>query len=173
MQQHRADVRLEVHARQVEGEGPDTLGGRGTDSRQRAERDGIAGKLTAMFAHHDLGSRFECQCAAVITHTLPRGQHIGRIGSSQSLDTREALDPLLPTRQDTGHLGLLKHDLRQPDRIGIARTAPRKVAIQAGPLRLDRGTERFHIEHDALLHSTGRSAPRDRHIDEQPSPQGT
>ena len=137
MQKHRTDVGLEVHTGQVEREGPDTLRRRGTYARQRNELLRFAGKRAVIALHDFLRRPLERQRAAVVSHTLPRLEHIGGGGIGQRLDTRKALEPRRHARLDACHLGLLKHDLREPDMIGVARAAPWKVSVQPRTLGAD------------------------------------
>ena len=58
----------------------------------------------------------------------------------QRLDGRPAREPRLVARDHAGHLGLLEHDLRDEDRVGVAGAPPRQVAALARvPAQQQRG----------------------------------
>ena len=89
--------------------------------------------------------------AAVVTQSLPLVEHVRRIGGSKRADIGEAREPALPAPVDAAHLGLLEHDLADPNLVGIARPAPREVAVELAPLPADFlsifGKKRL-VEHD-------------------------
>lgn len=72
--------------------------------------------------------RVQVVCAAVIAKPLPFRKHCLFARFAQSIEGRESFDESYEIRRHRGHLGLLKHDLANPDRIRVCRPPPWKVS---------------------------------------------
>ncbi len=77
-----------------------------------------------MQRHHILSTMMQMACAAVITQTTPHSQYLILPRCGQVTDRGKALQKPGIVVQDGGDLGLLKHDFRQPDAVGVARVLP-------------------------------------------------
>ena len=71
---------------------------------------------------------------AVITQTAPQAQHLIQMGSRQRVDIGKSRQKTLVIAQHGDHLGLLQHDFRQPDAVGVARVLPRQIMAAVQPL---------------------------------------
>ena len=131
-----AHIRLEVHAVEVERKGADAGRGRGADAGKHAQLALVFGELSTRLDHR-LGRTVHRKRAAVVPQALPLVEHVRRIGGSESSDIGEACEPTLPAPVDPAHLGLLEHDLADPNLVGVARPAPRQVAVELAPLPAD------------------------------------
>ena len=77
---------------------------------------------------HDLLRRFlQVPGAAVIAKALPQLHEPLLIGCRQSVHRGEHLQKPGIISQHRRHSGLLKHDLRHPDAVGILRMPPREI----------------------------------------------
>ena len=136
-----ADVRLEVDARQVVGEGADAGRRGGADSRQGAQLGLVHRHHAAVVLAH-LASRVpERQRTAVVAKALPLREHVCRACRREGVHGREALEPGLPAAVDAGDLRLLQHRLRDPDGIGVARASPRQIAVELTPRKKHAGAK--------------------------------
>ena len=145
VQQHRAHVGLQIHARQVERERSNPLSRGGPYARQRRQLLDARGKRAVIRTHDLLGGGLEGERTAVVPHALPRGEHLGSSRLGQREHTREPVEPLCPTRLHTRHLRLLQHHLGQPNLVRVVGAPPRKVAIQTNPFRSNQRTEGVHV----------------------------
>ena len=64
---------------------------------------------------------------AVVAQALPEAQHLLFLGPGQVGGGRKRLEEALEVGDDRRDLGLLQHDLGEPDAIGVARALPRQV----------------------------------------------
>ena len=89
-------------------------------------------KLSAIFFDDKLGRLVEVSCPRIIAEPLPDLQDLIEIRCCKGFDRREPFEPTLIIRNDRIHLGLLEHDLRDPDFIGIFRPPPGEVTLRFG-----------------------------------------
>ncbi len=68
--------------------------------------------------------------AAVIPEAGPEAQHFFLRRSGERVNVREALQKSFVVRNRRRNTGLLQHDFRKPDVIGIFRPPPRQVALE-------------------------------------------
>src|SRR5207248_10127208 len=66
----------------------------------------------------------------VVAEPLPLADDLRRRCRGQRFDGRPALEPGLPARDDAVDLGLLRHHLRDEDRVWVAGLAPRQIASE-------------------------------------------
>ena len=69
--------------------------------------------------------------AAVITEAAPDPEQILFRCSGQTIDTRESFQEPLVVGHDGRHAGLLQHDFRDPDAVGVFGAPPREIALVA------------------------------------------
>jgi hypothetical protein len=82
--------------------------------------------------------------ARIIAEPGPHPQHVVERGSPERLDVGPARQKFLEIRPDGFDAGLLQHDFRQPDSIGIGRFACRRpprqlAAVAVVPFEQQRG----------------------------------
>src|SRR6266478_1744175 len=68
--------------------------------------------------------------ATVIPETRPEEQHFLLRRSGERVNVREALQKSFVVRNGGGDAGLLEHDFRKPDAVGIFRSPPRQVSLE-------------------------------------------
>ena len=134
MDEHGANVRLDIDSRKVAGERGDAGGRCRPDTRQLLQLLHRFGQAPAEALRAFLGRALECQGAAVIAEPLPFGKHIGRCGRSQRIRGREHAHPALPPPQHALDLRLLEHDLAHQHAVGVIDAAPRQIAVEPPPL---------------------------------------
>ncbi|EAU63217.1 conserved hypothetical protein [Stigmatella aurantiaca DW4/3-1] len=76
-----------------------------------------------------LGGAVEVARARVVAKAPPRGEHVIQGGRRQGPHRGKARQEPLPVGNDGGHLGLLQHDLAEPDGVGVARAAPGQIPL--------------------------------------------
>ena len=69
--------------------------------------------------------------ADVVAEGVPRPRDVGDVGCRQRLERGVAPEELVVLRDHAVHLGLLEHDLRDQDVIGVARPPPGQVPLVA------------------------------------------
>ena len=129
MQEDGAHVGLEVDAGQVIRKRSDAGGRRRAYAGQRHQVARLRRHVAARGAHDARGPP-QRKRPAVVAHSLPLLQDVGRVRRRKRVHAGKALAPALPAPVDAGHLGLLEHDLRYPYLVRIARSSPREVAVQ-------------------------------------------
>lgn len=132
MDEDRADVRLQIDVGLVEGEGADARRRRGADAGQGDQLFVPVRKRAAVALDNFDGSPVQGEGAPVVSHALPCREHVGVGGPGEGEDRGEASEPVVPARLDARDLGLLEHDLADPDEVGVARASPRQVAPVRG-----------------------------------------
>src|SRR5262245_42672920 len=63
----------------------------------------------------------------VVSQPAPQGEHLVEISRGERPHIREAREEAPVIRNDRRNLRLMKHDFREPDTVGIARSLPRQV----------------------------------------------
>ena len=111
----------------IKGDAADGAGGVRSDARQGLQRLGLRRETPGMAVDDDFGAAMQVAGAAVITQAFPELQHGIQRRGSQCLDRGHGGDEALVIWDDGIDLGLLQHDLRQPDAVGIAVAAPGSV----------------------------------------------
>ena len=145
-----AHVGLKVDAGKVMGEGSDARRRRGTDARQGEEVRIRARHLASPRGDH--ARRLpERERTPVVAHALPLLQHVGRVRRGKCIRGGEELHPALPAAIHTRDLGLLEHDLRDPDLVWVTGPAPREVAVELGAACEHKTPER--LERRVLSHA--------------------
>ena len=141
MQKDRAHIGLQIHARKIKRKRTDALRRCRANAGQSDQVTRLARKIPIPVLYNALCSPVKRQGAAIIAHPLPRIQDIGRDSLSERLNSRKAIEPRRHTRLHARHLCLLQHNLRKPNDVRIACTAPRKVAITQDPFRTNHRTK--------------------------------
>jgi methionine-rich copper-binding protein CopC len=103
----------------------------GADAWQCPKRRGVFRELSVRIpparGHLD-GEAMKVARASVVAETFPCFGHATRFGARHIGQGREFSEKLAVFRDDTRHLRLLKHELRDEDLVWAARPAPRQVA---------------------------------------------
>lgn len=81
-----------------------------------------------MPGHDFLRSLLHIANAGVVTEAFPEFVDAFGSGFGERLDGGQVLHPMFPVGDDGFDLGLLEHDFRNPDGVGIAGAAPWEVA---------------------------------------------
>ena len=130
--EHPVDITVDDGARSVVSRRADGRRGIVAHAAQRTHVVQRAGKHPSETLYDLTGGGPEVAGAAVIAQPLPEFQHLvlGRGGERRNVGKtlRETEVVLHPLR----HAGLLEDHFREPDPVGIARTAPRQVTTLAG-----------------------------------------
>ncbi|MEY2547020.1 MAG: hypothetical protein QOG48_2137 [Verrucomicrobiota bacterium] len=106
---------------------------------------------------HEFGGGVEIPGAAVVAEALPCVQDVVFARARKRGESRETCEPSIIVRQHGRHLRLLEHELRDENRVRIARAAPREIAPVFAIPDAKRGTKRrnidcrFEWDHDLLI----------------------
>ena len=114
------DVAVEDGFAAVEGEGGDGGGGAAADAAEGFEGSAAVGKRAAVFCDDLFGGFVQVAGAAVIAQALPEGEHLVFGGGGEGGDGGEGGEKARVVFGDGGDLGLLQHDFREPDAVGVA-----------------------------------------------------
>lgn len=126
--EHSEDVAVDGWRRVVEGDAADGAGGVGADAGQGEELDWI-GRDAAVEAAEDFGGgAVKVAGAGVIAEAFPELEHLVGLCARQGANGGESLHPAYPIRDDGLDSGLLEHDLRDPDGVGVPGFAPGEIA---------------------------------------------
>ena len=117
--------------RQVECERPNRVRGVAADSRKLPHFVDALGTSAAMSIYDKLGRCMKIPRARIIAQTLPGVKHFAFGGASECRESWEPAQPLFVKRHDRCDLSLLKHELRNENRVRIACSSPRQVAAMA------------------------------------------
>lgn len=79
-----------------------------------------------MQRHNRLSAAMQVTCAAVVAQATPQGQHVILRGSCKISYRGKALQKPGVVLHNRTDLRLLKHDFRQPHKVGVARVLPRQ-----------------------------------------------
>ena len=127
-----AHVGLQINGVQVKGKGAYARSGCRTYSGKRLELLCVLWQLPAQL-HDRSGRPVKGERPAVVSQPLPLVEHVRGVRLRERPHGREAGEPALPAAVHARGLGLLEHDLGDPDGIGIPRAAPGKVAVELPP----------------------------------------
>ena len=110
--------------------------GRAPNARQVSQLRGAAWKRAAVGLHHRVCASMQITRAAVVPQATPQTQDIVLRRGSQRADRRKARHEAVKVAHHGGHLGLLQHDLRGPDAVGVCGVLPGQVvaAMQRLPV---------------------------------------
>ena len=103
---------------QVEGDAGDGGRGVGADAGQGADGIGPGGEDAAVLPHDQAGGGQQVAGAGIVAQALPGVQHFLLGSGGQGGQVGKALHPAQKIADAAFHLGLLEHDLRDPDFIG-------------------------------------------------------
>jgi len=87
--------------------------------------------MAAVCLHHRYGGRPKVSSARIIAEALPGVQDFLFGSPRQGGEIGKAPHPFIIIRDDGRDLGLLEHELRDEDGVGIAGAAPGKIAAVA------------------------------------------
>lgn len=110
----------------AKGEAGDRASGVGADARKGEDGFRLAGEDACVVADDGLGEFLEVACAAVVAEAFP-GAEDGRLASAgEGFEVGESGEPALVVAavEDGSDLGLLKHEFRDQDSVGILGLAP-------------------------------------------------
>ena len=124
--QETPDVAVEDGVWLVVAQGEDGSGGRGSDPGQFEEGLEPRGEVSAR-PHDPAGRLVQMMRAGVVAETGEMPEHGFRAGPGQIPYRGEALEEAIVVGLHGFHPGLLEHDFRDPDAIGIAGFLPGKV----------------------------------------------
>src|SRR3989344_3082145 len=110
----------------IEGERQNRAGGRAPDAWKTHNAFKLAWECAAVFGDDSFRRLVQITRAGIVAQTTPEVQHAVRPRTRQRAHVGEAFGETLEVRDDGGHLGLLQHDFRYPDAVGIARAFPRQ-----------------------------------------------
>lgn len=100
-------------------------GGRVGAQAGEGEEFGFCGwEFAVVFIHDGLRAFVEEVGAAVVSEACPEVEDLFNGGGGEGLDGGEFCEEAGVVGDDGGHCGLLEHDFRQPDGVGIACVAP-------------------------------------------------
>ena len=88
-----------------------------------------------------LRALLEVARARVVAEPGPRGEHVVERRGRERGHRRKLRHPALPVRDHRRDARLLQHDLADPDRVRIARAAPRQIALHLTVVRDDRARD--------------------------------
>ena len=141
--QHSDDVAVENRARLVESDAANRPGGVPANAGKGEDVLESLWERSVVLAHDRFGRPLKIARPLVVAETFPEFQDVVGIGGSQRRDVRKCAHPTFPIWDDGFHLGLLEHDFRDPNGVGIARATPREVAGVFGEPGQKWGDQRF------------------------------
>ena len=124
--QHALDVAIEYGLAAASRQRLDGGSGGAADARQLGEQLARIGQLAAVLADDALRGAMQVARARVIPEPRPQVQHRVERGGGQRCDIREAVHEALVIGDYGRNLGLLQHDLRDPDPIRRGLVLPRQ-----------------------------------------------
>ena len=124
--QNAEHVAVEDGVRQVEGNARHRRSRIVAHPGKRADRPVI--RWESALSRDLARGRMQIARARIIAQAAPAGQHLLQRSRCQGRYRGETLQELVVVRDYGLGAGLLQHDLRDPDLVGIASTAPRQVA---------------------------------------------
>lgn len=128
------DVGIDDGAGEVEGERGDGTRGVSPESRKGGEGGGIAGEAAVVLVEDGAGRFLEVADPVVVTEPFPGLEELGLGGGSEGLEVGKGREEFFeaPVLADGRHGGLLEHDLRDEDGVGIGGSAPWVVGPTLG-----------------------------------------
>ncbi len=108
----------------VVGDGGDGGGGVEADAGEGAELGGGGWEGAGVVADDELGGGVKHSGAAVVAEAAPEGEDGGLGRGGEGVDGGESGEEGAVFVEDGGDAGLLEHDFRDPDGVGVAGGAP-------------------------------------------------
>lgn len=122
------------------------------DARKVQDRFHIFWKSVAVLFHDGDSSRAQIPGARVVAEPLPGVKDVVLGSGSERCEIGKAPEPVIIIRDDGGNLGLLEHELRDEDRVGVGGAAPGKIArvspVPGKEIAAERGGVRMRIHAD-------------------------
>jgi len=122
--QHALDVAIENGVTLSIGERQNGAGSRWTDAGEMGHVLEAARKARVVFARDDACRGMQVARPRVVAEAGPEMQNTVEPRLRERLDVRKAFKKALEVGDNRRDLGLLQHDLRDPDCIGVARSLP-------------------------------------------------
>ena len=123
---HTLHISIKNQGLLTETESSDGSGSRRANARQLLQGGFTARKNAGISVSHHLCTPVQIACTAVIPQAAPLRQHGIFRSIGQIQHRRKHLQEPAVIGNDRGDLGLLQHDFRKPDAVGIARVLPGK-----------------------------------------------
>ena len=122
--QDALDVAVQNRHALARRKGGNRSGRRPADARQALQHSCIGWEPSAMARQHGLRAGVQVARTAVVAQAAPQGQHLLHPRIRQVCHRGKALKESAVVAQHGRHLGLLQHDLRQPDTVGVTGALP-------------------------------------------------
>ena len=125
----------------------------------RASASLLAGNSPPCSATTSCGAAMQVARAAVVAEPAPGGQHVVERRRGERAHVGKSRQEALVVAEHRRHLGLLQHDLGQPDAVRIARALPRQPVPAVHPLPVDDASRKARCGVHRLLrrHRRGRA----------------
>ncbi len=123
------DVAIENGVGLIEGDAGD--GGGGVFADAGKVEKGVVGLWKNACLGDGLGGFLKIARAVIVAESGPVREQIGFGGGGERFDGREAIEKAFEVRDDGGDAGLLEHNFREQDGVGIAGATPREIALVA------------------------------------------
>ena len=98
--------------------------GGATDSRQLRQEFSGRRENPAVLSNNQLRAPMQISGTTVITQAAPEAQHLVLRSAGKCAHIRESFQKTCVVTQHGAHLGLLQHDFRQPNPVGVAGLLP-------------------------------------------------
>src|ERR1035438_3076326 len=138
---HAHHIAIHHRTRQAESDARDGRGGVIAHACERA--DGLIFARKPVRVRYLLGRAPQVASARVISQAAPQRQHFIFGGRRQGPRGGKALQEALVVRDGRLRPGLLQHDLRNPDAVGVRSAPPRQIAM-AFPVPVDEQAGELH-----------------------------
>jgi hypothetical protein len=129
--QHPAHVAVEDRQPAAESDRGDGAGGVAADAGQRGDRLLVVGEDAAVALDDDARRGVQVACSPVVAEAGPEPEDVVERRGGELAHRREARHPSLPVGAHGLEPGLLRHDLADPDGVGVTRVTPGEVAAVA------------------------------------------
>ena len=125
--EHSLDVAVEYGLLAAEGEGGNGSSGGAPDAGQGLDGFQHGGELATMLIGDTLCCGMQVARTRVVAQPAPVLQHFILVRGGKRGDVGKARHEAPVVGDDGRHLGLLQHDFRHPDGVGVTRVLPRQV----------------------------------------------
>jgi hypothetical protein len=102
----------------------------GADTRKGERLLFGLGENAVMFRDDFLGGFLEIACTRVLTKTSPKAKHFLRRRFGEGFDGGKTFQKALVVGNSGDDAGLLQHDFREPNAVGIFVAAPGEIALE-------------------------------------------
>ncbi len=116
---HPLDISIHDRKRLIKGNAENCRGNIVSYPRKLPEGIPVSGNLAGMPGSYLNGGFMKITGPAVISQALPEFEHILLIRAGKGMNCRESFQKTVMIGDHGFNLGLLKHDFRNPDRIGL------------------------------------------------------